>query len=170
MYTPKVLQTIKDEKLRLETSVFMGHLLVLLQTVIIGIPFIFLSILATELLQSYFSKSVILYTSLLLSFLISYLLAKHQHNATKLRLTNSSEFKIAAVEVLEELGFKVTNNNNKFLAATCTQNRAHISDNLYAVYTKSAVLVFCICELPFPFSQTKSKTVIATIKARCKSG
>lgn len=170
MYTPIVSQTIKDEKLRLETSFFMRHFLVLLQSVIIGIPFVFLSILATELLQSYFSKSVILYTSLLLSFFISYLLAKHQHTATKLRIANSSEFKISVVETLEELGFKVTNNNNNFLAATCTQNRVNISDNFYAVYTKSAVLIFCICELPFPFSLIKSKSVIATIKARCKSG
>jgi hypothetical protein len=170
MYTPIVSQTIKDEKLRLETSFFMHHFLVLLQSVIIGIPFVFLSILATELLQSYFSKSVILYTSLLLSFFISYLLAKHQHTATKLPLTNIIEFQKTAFEVLETSEFRVTSSNNKFLAATCTQNRTLISDSFYAIYTKSTVLIFCICELPFPFSQIKSKTVIATIKARCKSG
>jgi hypothetical protein len=170
MYKPKHLQTIKDEKLRLETSVFMCHSLVLLQAVIIGTPFILLSLLATELLQTYLSSSVILFSSLLFGFLICYLIAKQQYIATKLPLTNISEFQKTAFEVLERSGFRVTSNNNKFLAATCTQNRSLISDSFYAVYTKSNVLVFCICELPFPFSPLKSKSVIATIKARCKSG
>ena len=170
MYKPKVLQTKKDEKLRLETSVFMRHSLVLLQAVIIGIPFIFLSLLATELLQAYFSKTVVLISSLLISFLISFLIAKQQYTATKFPLSNVGEFQKTALEVLETSGFRVTNCNNEFLAATCIKNRSQISDSFYAVYTKSAVLVFCICELPFPFSPIKSMSVIATIKARCKSG
>ena len=170
MYTPEISQTIKDEMLRLETSASVRRLLVFNQAVIIGITFLMLTILVTEVFKEYFGKAPVFYVCMAFTVLISYLLAIRQYRAISLTFTNKNTFQKVAIEVLKESGFIVTNNNQRFLAATCTQNRTLISDSFYAIYTKSTVLIFCICELPFPFSQIKSKTVIATIKARCKSG
>lgn len=170
MYIPEISQTIKDQTLKLQTSAFVRRLLVFDQAVIISTTLIMLTILVTEVLKEYFGKAPVFYVCMVITALISYLLAIRQYRAISLTFSDKSTFQKAAIEVLKESGFIVTNNNQRFLAATCAKNRTLISDNFYAVYTKSAVLIFCICELPFPLSQIKSKTVIATIKARCKGG
>lgn len=170
MYTPDVIQTIKKKKLTLTASLFMRYLLVSLQAGIIGITFLLASLLLTEVLQTYFDKQLVFVCLLLVSYVASYLLAQNQYCATVLPIISQRQFQEDTAVALKEFGFIVFNNNKRFLFATCIRNRANISDNFYAVYTKSSVLIFCLCELPFPFSTIKSKSVIATIKARCKSG
>ena len=108
MYTPEISQTIKDEMLRLETSASVRRLLVFNQAVIIGITFLMLTILVTEVLKEYFGKAPVFYVCMAFTVLISYLLAIRQYRAISLTFTNKNTF-----QNNKKITKKITKKNNK---------------------------------------------------------
>ncbi|GEA10259.1 hypothetical protein [Alteromonas sp. KUL49] len=170
MYRMDVVRTIGNEKLTLEAPWLLKHLHIFFQAFLNGLPFVFISLIITEVLQPYMGKQFSLSFLLILSLAVSYFLVRKQYSPTVISGTNHEQFLQAVIPILKEYGFKINQNNGKLLFASCTTNRIHISDNFYATYTQNSILVFCICELPFPFSVIKARAVLASIKSRWKSG
>ena len=170
MYRMDVVRTIGNERLTLEAPWLLKHFHILFQTFFNSLPFVFISLMITEALQPYIEKQLSLSCLLILSLAVGYLLVRKQYLPTVISGATNEQFLQAAIPTLREYGFSITKNNEKLLFASCTANRIHISDSFYAAYTQNAILVFCICELPFPFSVIKARAVLASIKSRCKSG
>ena len=170
MISLNVVRTIENEKLTLEAPWLLKHFHVFFQAFFNSLPFLLSSLATTEVLQPYVEKQISLSCHLIVSLAVGYLLVRKQYLPTVISETTQAQFLQAAMPTLKEYGFDITKNNGKFLFASCTANRIHISDSFYAVYTQNAILVFCICELPFPFSVIKKRAVLASIKSRCKSG
>ena len=169
MYRMDVVQTIRNEKLALEAPWFQKHFHIFFQAFFSSLPFVFISLIITDALPPYIEKQIALPFLLILSLAVGHLLVRKQYSPTVILETTHEQFLQAAMPTLKQYGFDITQNTGKLLFASCTANRIHISDNFYAAYTPNAILVFCICELPFPFSVIKEKAVLAPIKSRCKS-
>ena len=170
MFRLDVVRTIENEKLTLEAPWLLKHFHVFFQAFFNSLPFFLISFVITEVLQPYIEKQTSLSCLLIVSLAVGYLLVRKQYSPTVIPETTQAQFLQAAMPTLKEYGFNITKNNGKFLFASCTANRIHLSDSFYAAYTQNAILVFCICELPFPLSVIKARAVLASIKSRCKSG
>jgi hypothetical protein len=165
-----VARTIRTGRLALKKPLLVMHFRMLFQALLSCLPFIVLCLFASELLQSNTNKHAIFYSLLTTSYAACYLMVWKQYSPTVLTGVSLDKFQQALLPVLNEYEFKVDRNNARYLHAICTANRACISDNFYAVYTKQSVLLFCVCELPFPFSVMKPKAVINSILTECNDG
>ncbi len=165
-----VVRTIRNEKLTLETPWLLKHFHIFFQAFFNSLPFVLISIIITEALQPYIQNHLALSCLLIVSLVVGYLLVRKQYSPTIILGTTHEQFLQAVMPTLKEYGFNIIQNNEKLLFASCTANRTLISDNFYVAYTQNAIFVFCICELPFPFSFIKAKAVLASITSRCKSG
>lgn len=170
MYKMDVVRTIWNGKLILEAPWLLRHFHIFFQAFFNSLPIVLVSIIITEALQPYIEKQVSLSILLILSLALGYILVLKQYSPTVVTGISREQFLQAAMPTLKEYGFNIAQNNGKLLFASCTTNRIHISDNFYAAYTQNTILVFCICELPFPFSVIKARAVLASINSRCKSG
>jgi len=170
MYRMDVVRTIRTEKLTLEAPWLLKQFHIFFQAFFNSLPIVLVSIIITEALQPYIEKQISLSFLLILSLAVGYILVIKQYSPTVISGISREQFQQAVMPTLKEYGFNIAQNNGKLLFASCTANRIHISDNFYVAYTQNAILVFCICELPFPFSVIKARAVLASIKSRCKSG
>ena len=160
MYKPNTSKTIEQGKLCLQTHALTQFFQVVFQSIFIALPFILLSILMTEQFADPDNKSFMLLAFLVLALGSGALLAVRQFFAESIPVSEPDVFQQHALKVLSERGFRIVEHNTRYLMAICTENRAIISDQVYLIFTPASVFVFCLIELPFPFSYMKSRTLL----------